>query len=133
MNWNEKSIVFYDGDCGFCNHVVRLVLKFEKKPEIYFCALQSDFANGFFLANHGQVPSLETFYFFTDYQLYSQSNGALALVRKLKFPFPLLQFFRIIPVCQRDQLYRFIAKRRHRISKGYCLVPNDQQKARFLA
>lgn len=132
MNWNEKSIVFYDGDCGFCNHVVRLVLKFEKKPEIYFCALQSDFAKNFFLANHGQVPSLETFYFFTDYQLYSQSNGALALVRKLKFPFPLFQFFRIIPVCQRDQLYRFIAKIRHRISKGYCLVPTENQRKRFL-
>jgi len=133
MNWNEKSIVFYDGDCGFCNHVVRLVLKFERKPEIYFCALQSDFAKNFFLANHGQVPNLETFYFFTNYQLYSQSNGALALVRILKFPFPLLQLFRIIPVCQRDQLYRFIAKRRHRLSNGYCLNPTNDQKTRFLS
>ena len=133
MKWNEKSIVFYDGDCGFCNNVVRLVLKFERKPEIYFCALQSDFAKNFFLSNHGQVPNLETFYFFTNYQLYSQSNGALALVRNLKFPFPLLQMFRIIPVCQRDQLYRFIAKRRHRLSKGFCLIPTNEQKSRFLS
>ena len=132
MNWNEKSIVFYDGDCGFCNHVVRLVLQFEKKPEIYFCSLQSAFAENFFLANHGHVPSLETFYFFTDYQLYSQSNGALALLRKLKFPFPLLQIFRLIPVCQRDQLYRFVSRRRHRLANGYCFLPTAEEKSRFL-
>ena len=49
MSRNTTSkILFYDGDCGFCNKSVQFVLKYENRSEIYFSALQSDFSRDFF-------------------------------------------------------------------------------------
>ena len=105
------NIVFYDGDCGFCNKTVQFILKNDKKNSIYFAAIQSDFARNFFKENHAPEPDMSTFYFFTESNLYSKSNASLALLRLLRFPFPLLQIGRIIPVCWRDNLYDFVAKK----------------------
>jgi predicted DCC family thiol-disulfide oxidoreductase YuxK len=107
-------------------------LRHEKRKEIYFSAIQSEFAQQFFRENKIPEPDLSTFYFYTNYLIFTKSNAALAILRLIKFPFPLLQIFRIIPVCQRDQIYDYVAKRRHRIMSGFCVVPTDEQKKRFL-
>lgn len=132
MKYTDKNIVFYDGDCGFCNRAVQLVIKSERKPVIYFSALQSDFAKKFFAENKSPEPNLNTFYFYTNYKLYSKSNGAFALIPFLKFPFILFNIFRIIPVCYRDRLYDAIAKRRQKIAKGYCFLPDEETRKRFI-
>lgn len=132
MELQDKNIVFYDGDCGFCNRSVQFILKFERNHEILFSPIQSDFAKKFFKENKAPEPDLSTFYFYTNYVLLTKSTAALALLPFLKFPFFALNIFRIIPICQRDQLYDFIAKRRKKLAAGYCLIPSSEQKARFL-
>lgn len=132
MDPQQKNIVFYDGDCGFCNRTVQFILKFERNHEIMFSPIQSDFTKNFFKGNNAPEPDLSTFYFYTNYVLLSKSTAALALLPFLKFPFFGFNLFRIIPICQRDQLYDFIAKRRKKISADYCLIPNEEQKSRFL-
>lgn len=132
MDVSGKNIVFYDGECGFCNRSIQLILKFERKQEILFAPIQSVFTKKFFEDNKAPQPDLSTFYFYTNYVLLTKSSAALAVLPFLKFPFVLLNFFRIIPICQRDQLYDFIAKRRKRISAGFCLLPTTEQKKRFL-
>ena len=62
----------------------------------------------------------------------AKSTAAFALLRMMKFPYPLLQIFRIIPICQRDRIYDYVAKRRHRIMSGFCVMPTIEQKKRFL-
>lgn len=133
MDIQEKNIIFYDGDCGFCNRTVQLILRFERNKEILFSPIQSEFTKDFFKNNNAPQPDLSTFYFYTNYVLLTKSTAALALLPFLKFPFILLNIFRIIPICQRDQLYDFIAKRRKKISVGYCVIPTEQQKTRFLS
>jgi predicted DCC family thiol-disulfide oxidoreductase YuxK len=132
MNYSDKNIVFYDGDCGFCNWAVQFVLKWERKPEILFSAFQSEFAKKFFKENNAPEPDFSTFYFYTNYTLLSKSSGALQVIRFLKFPFPLLQILRIIPICFRDRMYDAIAKRRQKIAKNYCFVPDLEQRKRFI-
>lgn len=132
MYTKHQNIVFYDGDCGFCNKSVQFILKHEKRKEIYFSAIQSEFAKQFFKENNVPKPDLSTFYFYTNFLLFSKSNAAFAILRLMKFPYTLLQIFRIIPVCQRDQIYDYVAKRRHRIMSGFCVVPTVEQKERFL-
>jgi predicted DCC family thiol-disulfide oxidoreductase YuxK len=129
---NTSKILFYDGDCGFCNKSVQFVLKHERSSEIYFSALQSDFAHEFFQQHGLPVPDMSTFYFWSKGKMLQQSTAALIVSEHFRFPFNLIQVGWIVPRFIRDALYRFIAKRRHRLAKGFCVLPSIEQKARFL-
>lgn len=133
MSKNTTSkILFYDGDCGFCNKSVQLVMKYERDSSILFSALQSDFTKDFFKQHHFPAPDLSTFYFWNNGVLYQQSTAALVVSKHLRFPLKLALVGWIIPRFVRDAIYRFIAKRRHRLSNGFCVLPTAEQKARFL-
>ena len=45
----NRSILFYDGECGVCSRTVRFILKNERSKELFFCSLQGDFAINFWL------------------------------------------------------------------------------------
>jgi len=130
VNSGQNQIVFYDGDCGFCNRSVAYILRHEKEPVLHFASLQSAFAKDFF-DQHDQVPSLETFYLAKDGVLYEKSTAALKLGKYLKFPGNLLGLLIIVPRKIRDWFYSGIAKRRHRVYAGYCLLLNQGQRRRF--
>jgi predicted DCC family thiol-disulfide oxidoreductase YuxK len=133
MKYKEKKILFYDGECGFCNHSVQFVLKHETTHEILFTALQSEFSKTFFQENNFPKPNLSTFYFWENGVLFEKSTGALKLSKHLKMPFPLVQFFYIFPPFIRNYFYDFIAKRRHKLAKGFCALPSENEKKRFLS
>jgi predicted DCC family thiol-disulfide oxidoreductase YuxK len=128
----KKHIVFYDGDCGFCNRTVQWVLEKEKSPVICFSAIQSPFAQRF-LNGKGVIPDLSTVYFFSDGQLYSESEAAFQLSKFLRYPYRILRFFRVLPCFLTNSVYRWIAKRRHQIASEYCITPTSVQKDRFIA
>lgn len=130
MDKNIDNIVFYDGDCGFCNASVQFILK-KRKVDFYFCPLQSDFAEKC-LKEHQIEINLETIYYKKKNRLYNRSSAALKICAGLKGGYPLLQFFWIIPKFLRDLVYNAIAKRRHRIKKGYCAIPKEEEKKFFL-
>lgn len=132
MEKNPSKIIFYDGDCGFCNATVQFVLKHEKTSDIYFSALQSEFSLSFFSNNQYEEPDLSTFYFYSDGNLYSKSTAAIKVVRFLRFPYPLLSVFIVVPRFIRDRGYDFIAKRRKKIMKAFCVIPNPEDRNRFL-
>lgn len=126
------AILFYDGDCGLCNRVVRIVLRFEKNQKIQFTSLDSSFTKQFFLENGGEIPDKSTVLFYSNYHIYMQSEAALHVLSYLKFPFPILKVFRLIPICWRDRLYKWIAANRNRLFSAYCVLPTEDQKARFI-
>ncbi len=128
----EQPIVFYDGDCGLCNRSVAFVLKNEKAPVIHFAAIQSSFTLEFFTKNSWDAPDLSTVYFYENGKLNQKSTAALKLGRYLKAPRSWMIAFLIVPKFIRDGVYNFIAKRRKRISKGYCVMPKPGDKERFL-
>lgn len=132
MDWLSQNIVFYDGDCGFCNKTVQFILKNERKNDLYFASLESEFAKLFFQENGANRIDSNTFYFYTKNRLFSKSSGAFALLRYMKLPFLLMNVFRIIPICYRDKLYDFVANRRKRMFSGFCYLPSEIQKSRFL-
>lgn len=132
MKEGDLKIIFYDGDCGFCNSSVQFVLKHEKSPEINFSALQSSFSKTFFAENNFPEPDLSTFYFYEKGILYSKSTAGLRVTAFLNFPISLLRIFIFVPSFIRDKVYDFIAKRRKTIMKAFCVIPTSEAKARFL-
>lgn len=132
MRQEERLIVFYDGDCGFCNRSVQFVLKNDKRARIYFSALQSEWSHHFFQEIGLGKPDMSTFYFWDGTKMYQRSNAALKVMTFLRFPWPIVIFFLIVPKFFRDWVYNQIAQRRHRIQAGFCVLPNSAQQKRFL-
>lgn len=129
----EKNyIVFYDGDCGFCNRTVQFILQNEKTDKIHFTALQSEFTVDFLKKHNFPEPDFSTLYFWSDGKLLQKSTAALEISKQLKRPLSWLPILKIIPRYFRDLLYDFIAKNRKRISKNTCFFPSESEKKRFL-
>ena len=133
MKDEHSAILFYDGNCGLCNRVVQFVLRFERKKELVFTPLDSEFAKTFFKERTGTLPKSDTVILYSNYLLHERSSAALGLLSYLKFPFPLLKLFVIIPVCWRDWLYNLVAKNRKRFFSNNCSIPDSQQLNRFIS
>lgn len=125
------NFVLYDGDCGFCNRSVAFILKHEKSASIHFAPIQSDFTKELFKKNGWTEPNLSTFYFIQEGKKYERSVAAFEVVKYLKSPYSWIRIFRFIPKRITNWFYDQIAKRRQRISNGFCVMPTPEQRARF--
>lgn len=123
-------IVFYDGDCGFCNSSVQFILN-NKKSVFYFAPLQSETGKKI-LDKHGITVNLDTVYFLKNGKVYDRSSAALQIARGLKGLWPMLFALNIIPKFIRDPFYNVIARYRHRIRAGYCMLPAKEDEQYFI-
>lgn len=130
MNKSLNNIVFYDGDCGFCNASVQFILK-KRKVNFFFTPLQSDWSKET-LTQHNIQIDMATIYFKKDNKVYDRSTAALKICKGLKGGYPILMVFWIVPKFIRDGVYNIIAKRRHRIRAGYCAIPTEEEKQFFI-
>ncbi len=130
----DKSIVFYDGTCGFCQGSVQLVLQHNKKENLYFAALQSGILEQFLPDTAVPEPLPDSIFFYEQGKLYAQSEAALRIARHLNIPFSWLYYFRIIPLTFRDFVYSLVAKNRYLIAgrTESCLLPTPEQRGRFV-
>ena len=122
-----SPIVFFDGECGLCSRVVRFINRYEKKDEISFSPLQSDFAIKV-LANKNIKPDLNTFYFYSNDTITDRSSGVLKIIPFLKWYFSFLLIFWIFPKFIRDFFYNLIAKNRLKIYKDVCSYSSELNK-----
>lgn len=125
-------MIFYDGDCGFCNATVSFVLKNRKHDNFLFIPMQSDRAKNELSEFDVDLTTLSTFYFLKDAKLYQKSNAALQLCKELKRPLNLLSALLIVPRPIRDFVYNWIAKRRLRLSKQKCYLPSEEERKLFI-
>ena len=128
----NRKVVFYDGDCGFCNRTVQLILKHEKNSELHFCALQSEVTNQFFEHHDQPKPDLSTIVYFDGRNFSTHSTAVLKIATNLKFPVSLVRLGWVVPSLIRNYVYTQIARRRYRIVNPSCMLPNSEQKHRFL-
>jgi predicted DCC family thiol-disulfide oxidoreductase YuxK len=133
MMEEKRKIVFYDGDCGFCNRSVAVVMKYDKAGLIHFAPIQSGFTQKMFAEMKLPQPDLSTFYFYEDGKMYEKSKAAFRVAKYFGFPRNLVRVFLIVPRPIRDWVYDQVAKRRQRLSKGFCVMPTPEQRQRFIA
>ncbi|UKN02171.1 DUF393 domain-containing protein [Paracrocinitomix mangrovi] len=131
METKKDPIVFYDGDCGFCNTSVQFILD-KRKTDFYFVPLQSDYAKEKLGEKNIQI-NLDTIYFIKNGKLYDRSSAALQICKGLKGGYPLMMAFYIVPKFIRDVFYNAIAKRRHKIKDAHCVLPTVEERKFFLS
>jgi predicted DCC family thiol-disulfide oxidoreductase YuxK len=135
MNLEEilklERIVFYDGDCGFCNTSVQLILK-NRKVDFYFIPLQSEISHQI-MAKFNVEIKMNTLYLLENGKLYKKSTAAIRVAKNLGKIYPVVYYIgMIVPRFIRDWIYDQVAKRRHKIRPGYCAMPLAEEKVFFL-
>jgi predicted DCC family thiol-disulfide oxidoreductase YuxK len=130
MGSSGIAIVLFDGVCNLCNGAVQFILARDTEARFQFAALQSETARRLL----GTDISLESMALVEAGQVFRKSAAALRIARKLRFPWPLLYVFVVVPRPARDLIYDWVA--RHRYSwfgkRNQCWLPTPELRGRFL-
>ncbi len=126
-------IIFYDGECGFCNKSVQFVMKHDTGRVFYFAPLQGETADRAHLVPEGD-PSEWSMILVDEKGIHDKSTAALRVASKLNGFWSLLGLFLIVPKKLRDGVYDFIAKHRNRSSAeaDSCPIPSLEERERIL-
>ena len=133
MNLENKYVVFYDGDCGFCNFWVGWILQNDQKNEFLFSALQSDFGQKFLEDRDLEKHDLSTLYLFSPGKFYlKKSEAVLKIAAILGGKYSLMGIFKIIPTFLSNAVYDLIAKNRQKMATAKCYLPTPAEREKFI-
>jgi predicted DCC family thiol-disulfide oxidoreductase YuxK len=135
-----KTIVLYDGVCGLCNRIVRLLLRFDRHDRFRYAPLQSDFAHAL-LRKHGlNAADLNSVSVVTDYGLpaeraFTKSDAVLRASWELGGLWRAAEVGRLLPSAIRDWFYDRVAQNRYRMFGKYdsCPIPNPEDRHKFVS
>ena len=134
MSQDQLSpVLLFDGECNLCNSSVRFILRYEKNNRLKFASLQSDFGKK--MTKKQGINTLETdSIVFLEGDLYFiKSQAALKIAREMGGLWKYLSFLSYIPKRFSDWVYDLVANHRYKVfGKGECIIPSEEQKARFI-
>lgn len=128
------EVLLFDGECVLCSGTVRFILQRERDHAIRFVTAQS--AAGQALLRHYGLrrDDWESVVFVEDDTPLFKSAAFFAVLRHLRFPWPLLRAAWIVPRPLRDWVYDRVARNRYDWfgRRDECFVPAPEQRGRFL-
>jgi len=135
-----RHVVLYDGVCGLCNRVVRLLLRVDKAGQLRYAPLETPLAVEL-LAHFPTLPTEpEGVILITDAltpreQIYRRSDAVGEALRRIPGGWPVLGFLvRIVPRSLREWGYSIVARNRYRLFGKFdtCPIPTESQRSRIL-
>ncbi|MFO0947475.1 MAG: DCC1-like thiol-disulfide oxidoreductase family protein [Planctomycetota bacterium] len=127
-------VLLFDGVCNLCNSSVLFVLDRDVKKQIRFAPLQSK--EGERLLKQFQLSNqdLDSMVLVRGDRFYKRSAAALRIAMMLRFPWPLLAIFLLVPPFFRDIGYNWVARNRYRWfgKTDQCRIPTPELRQRFL-
>lgn len=117
----QKTIVFYDGDCGLCQRSIAFLYQADKKHRLLFAPL-----NGSAYKSLYQEPAqMDTVRVYSQGKTFEKSRAFIELGSLLGGSYRALFLLKIIPAFVRDFVYDEVAKRRKSFT---CLwLPKDER------
>ena len=134
-------MLLYDGTCGLCNGVVRLMLRNDPAGRMRFAPLQSAPAQEYLRTQGLPTDNFDSMVFVPDWRNRTpgayllRTDGALAAFGQLSGGLRWMSGFRVVPRFLRDFVYRVIARTRFAIFGEYRMapLPDPSWDKRFLA
>src|SRR4051812_31478241 len=118
----SDPVLLYDGECGLCNRVVRLLLRLDHRERIRFARLQSAAAQAYLRAQGLPVTDFDSLVFVPDWtrptprEYLLRTNGVIAALNACGGLGPgLAAVLGVFPAAWRDAGYRLVARWRYRI------------------
>ena len=129
-----SSTILFDGVCNLCNGFVRFVIDRDPAARFRFAALTSPAAARVLRQAGVTAPLPDSMILVEGGRAYFRSDAPLRIARGLRFPWPLLYAFAVVPRFFRDRVYDVIAGRRYRWfgRRETCMVPTPEVRTRFL-
>lgn len=132
-NWQNKHIVFFDGDCGACNFWVQWILERDKSDQFMFASLQSDFGQKFLSERGLDTKVFNTMYVWKPDQYYlEKSQAILKIANLLGGVYKLSAIGKIIPRFLSDKMYDTVSENRMKLANQKCYLPTPHQRTKFI-
>lgn len=130
----DKAVLIFDGVCNFCNRSINFVMDRDRRGRFLFASSQSE-AGSSLLRRFGVDPdSVQSVYLVEGDRIWSKSDAAVQIARRMPFPWSLGYAGVILPRFLRDWLYDGFARNRYRwFGKAEsCRLPTEAERAKFL-
>ena len=132
-NWQNKHIVFFDGECGVCNFWVQWILERDKNDQFMFASLQSDFGQSFLSERGLETKVFNTMYLWKPNQYYLiKSKAVLQIASILGGIYKLSGIGKIFPASVSDRIYDIISRNRMKLANQKCYLPTPYQRGKFI-
>lgn len=110
---SAKPVVLFDGYCVFCNRVVQFVRP-RQRHALEYASLQSVRGKKILERCDLSTSELDTFVLYQNERCYTRSTAGLRLSLHMRFPWPLLSIFLLVPSFLRSPMYKWVARNRYR-------------------
>ena len=130
-------VLLYDGVCGFCNKSVQLILDHDRRGEMRFAALQSDYGQAV-IERHAELRGVDSVVFVESHaggeRVHVRSDAALKVASYLGGFWKLFLAAKVLPRGVRDYFYDLFARNRYKFFGKYdtCMLPPPEVRSRFL-
>ena len=131
-NSNHQAIIFYDGECGFCNNWILYVIKHDSKNYFTFCSLHSDLALGYSKKHNFSIENKNSIALLENGIVSRKSLAAQRIASHLTTKINWSAFIKIFPLPLADAGYYLVSKIRHILPGNTCEI-NPAIQSRFIA
>ncbi len=136
-----RPVLLYDGNCGLCNRVVRLLLQTDKAGRLSYGSLQSAPVQEYLRQQGLPTEDFDSLVFVPDWEspvaetFRLRTDGALAAAAVVGGIWRLVTWTRVLPAGVRDPFYKLVARSRYAIFGAYrpSPLPDPAWEKRFLA
>ena len=137
----RQPVLLYDGECGLCNRLVRLLLRSDKAGRLHYAPLQSEPAQSYLRAQGLPTEDFDSLVFVPDWnspQLEAaqlRTTGALSAAAEVGGIWRIVSWLRIFPAWLRDPFYKLVARTRYALfgKNRPSPLPKPEWERRFLA
>ena len=115
----REWMVLYDGYCKLCSRTVQWIIRNDPGKRFSFTALQEAELRAF------DQPGGDTVLLMMNGKVHNRSGAALRIALRLRFPWPLLGIFLLVPPFLRNGVYHLVARNRKRWfgTRTTCFLP----------
>src|SRR5215212_7136483 len=134
-------VLFYDGECGLCNRLVRALLRLDRRGRLRLAPLQGPTAQAYLQMHELPTADFETLVYVPDWVQRAKpaylvrTRGVIAALRAIGGVGRILAaMIAIVPAVWRDAAYRLIGRWRYRLFGPWRHrpLPKREWAARFL-
>jgi predicted DCC family thiol-disulfide oxidoreductase YuxK len=120
---NPGPILFFDGECGLCQHLVRRLLALDQRGGLRFAPLQGPTAQAWLRERGLPTQDFQSLIYLPEGLKgrcghLRKTDGIIAALHASGHP-RLARCLRLVPRSVRDLGYRVVARTRHRIFGGW--------------
>ncbi len=126
------DIVFFDGNCPFCNKTVMQLAKLDERNQFMFVSNISNKGKEMLKKKKLLMASNSTIVTLTNGVYYTKIKAIYHFLRTAKKLLFLQFFIWIIPLFLSNRVYDYIARNRLKIVKGACEIPSQQLLEKFV-